>query len=60
MEKSKEAGYEQSHRDRPVKEDYEHDGYKARGKLAEPTVCPGCNAVYGYADQCLRIPTACQ
>ena len=46
MEKSKEAGYEQSHRDRPVQEKYQHDGYKARGKLAEPTVCPGCNAVY--------------
>ena len=46
MERSKEAGYEQAHRDRAVQEDYEHDGYKARGKLPEPTICPGCNAVF--------------
>ena len=23
-----------------------HDPYQARGKLSEPTVCPGCGAVY--------------
>lgn len=46
MKRSKEAGYEQAHRDRAVQEDYEHDGYKARGKLPEPTICPGCNAVF--------------
>lgn len=26
--------------------EYEHDSYKARGKLSEPTVCPQCNAVF--------------
>jgi NMD protein affecting ribosome stability and mRNA decay len=46
MSDSKEARYEQAHRDRPVREAYEDDGYKARGKLPEPTVCPGCKAVF--------------
>lgn len=26
--------------------EYEHDSYKARGKLREPTVCPRCGAVF--------------
>ena len=31
--------------DRLVQE-YEHDSYKVRGKLKEPTVCPECGAVF--------------
>lgn len=27
-------------------QEYEHDAYKARGKLREPTVCPECKAVF--------------
>lgn len=32
-------------RDRRVQE-YQHDTYKQRGKLKEPTVCSGCGAVF--------------
>lgn len=32
-------------RDRILRERV-HDPYKTRGKLREPTVCPGCDAVY--------------
>ena len=32
-------------RDRTVQE-YQHDTYKLKGKLKEPTVCPQCGAVY--------------
>ena len=32
-------------RDRAVQE-YQHDTYKLRGKLKEPTVCPECSAVF--------------
>jgi len=32
-------------RDRFIKE-YEHDTYKSRGKLREPTACPDCGAVF--------------
>lgn len=32
-------------RDRTVQE-YQHDTYKLRGKLKEPTVCPECGAVF--------------
>jgi NMD protein affecting ribosome stability and mRNA decay len=32
-------------RDRTVQE-YQHDTYKLRGKLKEPTVCSGCGAVF--------------
>ena len=32
-------------RDRIVQE-YEHDPYKLRGKLKEPTVCSGCGALF--------------
>lgn len=32
-------------RDRTVQE-YQHDTYKQRGKLKEPTVCPECSAVF--------------
>jgi NMD protein affecting ribosome stability and mRNA decay len=46
MSESKEARYEQAHRDRAVQEEYQQDGYKSRGKLAEPAVCPACKAVY--------------
>lgn len=45
-ERSKQAAYEQGKRDRAVQEEYQQDGYKARGKLAEPTVCPACKAVF--------------
>jgi NMD protein affecting ribosome stability and mRNA decay len=34
-----------SRRDRTVQE-YEHDTYKLRGKLKEPTICPECRAVF--------------
>ena len=44
--KSKQADWEQGRRDRPVKEEYEHDSYRSRGKLPEPTICPDCKAVY--------------
>ena len=27
-------------------QEYEHDSYKASGKLREPTVCPQCHAVF--------------
>ena len=32
-------------RDRSVQE-YQHDSYKLRGKLKEPTVCPECGALF--------------
>jgi hypothetical protein len=32
-------------RDRTVQE-YQHDTYKLRGKLKEPTVCSGCGALF--------------
>lgn len=37
--------------DAPVRHDrlmqeYEHDTYKLKGKLPEPTACPGCGAIF--------------
>lgn len=42
---SKATGFHPVRRDRLIRE-REHDTYKSRGKLPEPTVCPGCGAVY--------------
>jgi NMD protein affecting ribosome stability and mRNA decay len=39
------AGFHPIRRDRLLQES-RHDAYKARHKLAEPTVCPGCGAVF--------------
>lgn len=39
-------GFHQIERHDGVFQEREHDAYKARGKLPEPTVCPECNAVF--------------
>lgn len=39
------AGFQRVRRDRLLQEE-RHDSYKTRGKLAEPTVCPHCGAVF--------------
>ena len=39
------AGGHEARRDRFV-EEYRHDSYKLPSKLAEPTVCPTCSAVF--------------
>jgi NMD protein affecting ribosome stability and mRNA decay len=44
--KTSETGFSQARQDRSVQEEYQHDAYKSRGKLPEPTVCPTCKAVY--------------
>jgi hypothetical protein len=38
-------GFHLVRRDQLVQE-AEHDAYKSKGKLPEPTVCPDCGAVY--------------
>jgi NMD protein affecting ribosome stability and mRNA decay len=43
--KARFAGFQPVRRDRLV-QDTRHDAYKAKGKMAEPTVCPGCGAVF--------------
>ncbi|EXI71349.1 MAG TPA: BCAM0308 family protein [Candidatus Accumulibacter phosphatis] len=43
--KSIPAGFQQVRRDRLLQEEA-HDSYRSKGKLAEPTVCPKCHAVY--------------
>ena len=42
---SQPAGFHPIRRDRLLQE-AEHDTYKTKGKLPEPTVCPGCGAVF--------------
>ena len=42
---SQPAGFHPIRRDRLLQET-EHDTYKTKGKLPEPTVCPGCGAVF--------------
>ena len=37
--------FSQGRHDRLLQE-WEHDTYKSKSKMAEPTVCPGCGAVY--------------
>lgn len=39
------AGYKTVRRDRLIQEQ-EHDAYRIKGKLREPTTCPECGAVY--------------
>lgn len=39
------VGFRRVRRDRLI-QDQDHDAYKMRGKLPEPTVCPQCHAVY--------------
>lgn len=39
------SGFHPVRRDRLIQE-YEHDSYKSRGKLHEPTGCPECGAVF--------------
>lgn len=39
------TGFHPVRRDRLIQE-YEHDTYKSRGKLPEPTGCPKCGAVF--------------
>lgn len=39
------AGFNRVRRDQ-LRPERVHDTYKLRGKLAEPTVCPGCGAVF--------------
>lgn len=43
--KVKGTGGQGARRDRMVQE-YQHDTYKLRGKLKEPTVCSGCGALF--------------
>jgi len=43
--KIKSSGGRGRRRDRTVQE-YQHDTYKLRGKLKEPTVCSGCGALF--------------
>lgn len=39
-------------------QEYEHDAYKLKGKLQDPTVCPQCNAVFHEGRwQWQRVPT---
>ena len=45
MPRSFSAGFKPVRRDRLIQEQ-RHDTYRSRGKLPEPTVCPGCGAVY--------------
>lgn len=42
---SSNAAFHPIRRDRLLQE-AEHDSYKMQGKLPEPTVCPGCGAVF--------------
>ena len=42
---SQPAGFHPIRRDRLL-QDAVHDTYKTKGKLPEPTVCPGCGAVF--------------
>lgn len=42
---SKATGFRPVRHDRLLQE-YEHDTYKSRGKLPEPTLCPRCGAVF--------------
>ncbi|MDP1997050.1 MAG: BCAM0308 family protein [Gallionella sp.] len=42
---SQPAGFHPIRRDRLLQE-AEHDTYRTKGKLPEPTVCPGCGAVF--------------
>jgi len=42
---SQPAGFHPIRRDRLLQE-AEHDTYKTKGKLPEPTICPGCGAVF--------------
>lgn len=42
---SKATGFHPVRHDRLIQE-YQHDNYKARGKLPDHTVCPGCGAVF--------------
>ena len=42
---SQPTGFHPIRRDRLLQE-AEHDTYKTKGKLPEPTVCPGCGAVF--------------
>lgn len=42
---SKATGFHPVRHDRLLQEN-RHDTYRIRGKLAEPTVCPGCGAVF--------------
>ena len=37
---------QQRRHDRRLLEEWEHDTYKSKRKLSEPTVCPQCTAVY--------------
>jgi NMD protein affecting ribosome stability and mRNA decay len=39
-------GFHQIHRQDGLFKEHVHDAYKAKGKLAEPTVCPECGAVF--------------
>lgn len=43
--KMKSPGGRGRRRDRSIQE-YQHDTYKLRGKLKEPTVCSGCGALF--------------
>lgn len=42
---SKATGFRPVRHDRLIQE-YEHDAYKSRGKLSDPTLCPRCGAVF--------------
>lgn len=39
-------GFRQIHRHDGIFQEREHDAYKAKGKLSEPTVCPQCGAIF--------------
>jgi NMD protein affecting ribosome stability and mRNA decay len=44
-QKSRFSGFHPIRRDRLIQNRF-HDAYKIKGKLAEPTVCPECGAVF--------------
>ena len=42
----KQPGFRRIARNDGIFQEREHDAYKARGKFAEPTACPGCGAIF--------------
>ena len=45
MNRTSSGGLRPVRRDRLIQEE-RHDTYRSKGKLREPTVCPGCGAIY--------------
>ena len=45
MNRTSSGGFRPVRRDRLIQQE-RHDTYRSKGKLREPTVCPGCGAIY--------------